>query len=269
MYVFEDRDGQVHGAAPGRDRARRARLRPAPPGAAVEGLVRRALVPPREPPARALPPAPPARRGGARTRRRRTSTSRSSSLAHDFFAGLGLRDVELKLHSMGDRVCRPGYVELLGAYLAERADQLCPAHRDPSPGEPAAGARLQVRGVPRRDRGRPAPARPPLRRLPGPLRPGAGRPRRPRRGVRDRPSPRAGLRLLHPHDVRVRLGRARRGPERDRAAAVATTGWSRCWEAPRRRASGSASGWSACCSPATPRASSRRRRRRGAARTPT
>ena len=30
---------------------------------------------------------------------------------------------------MGDGVCRPGYVALLGAFLAERADQLCPAHR--------------------------------------------------------------------------------------------------------------------------------------------
>jgi histidyl-tRNA synthetase len=51
------------------------------------------------------------------------------SLAHDFFAGLGLRQVTLKLHSMGDGVCKPGYVALLGAFLAERVDQLCPAHR--------------------------------------------------------------------------------------------------------------------------------------------
>jgi histidyl-tRNA synthetase len=51
------------------------------------------------------------------------------SLAHDFFAELGLRAVELKLHSMGDGVCRPGYVAALGAFLAERVDQLCPAHR--------------------------------------------------------------------------------------------------------------------------------------------
>jgi histidyl-tRNA synthetase len=52
------------------------------------------------------------------------------SLAHDFFAGVGLRQVTLKLHSMGDSVCRPGYIALLSAYLAERADQLCPAHRE-------------------------------------------------------------------------------------------------------------------------------------------
>ncbi len=52
------------------------------------------------------------------------------SLAHDFFVGLGLRAVTLKLHSMGDGTCRPGYVALLAAFLAERADQLCPAHRE-------------------------------------------------------------------------------------------------------------------------------------------
>ncbi len=51
------------------------------------------------------------------------------SLASDFFAGLGLRDVTLKVHSMGDGTCRPGYVGLLGAFLAERVDRLCPAHR--------------------------------------------------------------------------------------------------------------------------------------------
>jgi histidyl-tRNA synthetase len=52
------------------------------------------------------------------------------SLAHDFFFGLGLRAVELRLNSMGDGVCRPGYVAALGAYLAERVDRLCPAHRE-------------------------------------------------------------------------------------------------------------------------------------------
>jgi histidyl-tRNA synthetase len=51
------------------------------------------------------------------------------ALAHDFFAGFGLRQVTLKLHSMGDSVCKPGYVVLLGAFLAERVDQLCPAHQ--------------------------------------------------------------------------------------------------------------------------------------------
>jgi histidyl-tRNA synthetase len=52
------------------------------------------------------------------------------ALAHDFFAGLGLREATLKLYSMGDGVCRPGYVALLGAFLEERADQLCAPHRE-------------------------------------------------------------------------------------------------------------------------------------------
>ena len=51
------------------------------------------------------------------------------SLAHDFYAALGLRDVSLKLHSMGDGTCKPGYVELLRQYLSEHEDQLCDPHR--------------------------------------------------------------------------------------------------------------------------------------------
>ncbi len=138
------------------------------------------------------------------------------SLAHDFFAGLGLREVTLKVHSMGDGVCRPGYVALLRR-LRGRAGR--PALRGaprPAPGEPAARARLQDGGVPG-GHGRRAPLpRPPLRPLRGPLRPGARRPRRARRGVRHRPPAGARLRLLHADDVRVRRRRARRGPERDR-----------------------------------------------------
>ncbi len=52
------------------------------------------------------------------------------SLAHDFFTGFGLRSVTLKLHSMGDATCKPGYVEALGEFLSERLDQLCAAHRE-------------------------------------------------------------------------------------------------------------------------------------------
>jgi histidyl-tRNA synthetase len=51
------------------------------------------------------------------------------SLAHDFFAGLGLREVTLNLHSMGDGTCKPGYIAALGAFLAARADRLCEPHR--------------------------------------------------------------------------------------------------------------------------------------------
>ena len=84
------------------------------------------------------------------------------SLAHDFFASLGLRAVTLKLHSMGDATCKPGYVALLAGFLAGREDQLCPAHRITPPREPAARARLQDRGVPLGHRGRATFPGPPL-----------------------------------------------------------------------------------------------------------
>ena len=51
------------------------------------------------------------------------------ALAFEFIAGFGLHQVTLKLHSMGDGTCRPGYVESLRAYLAERRSQLCLAHQ--------------------------------------------------------------------------------------------------------------------------------------------
>jgi histidyl-tRNA synthetase len=51
------------------------------------------------------------------------------SLAFEFIASLGLHQVTLKLHSMGDGTCRPGYVELLRAFLAERRSELCLPHQ--------------------------------------------------------------------------------------------------------------------------------------------
>jgi histidyl-tRNA synthetase len=51
------------------------------------------------------------------------------ALAFAFIASLGLQQVTLKLHSMGDYLCRPGYLELLRAFLAERRSQLCQAHQ--------------------------------------------------------------------------------------------------------------------------------------------
>jgi histidyl-tRNA synthetase len=51
------------------------------------------------------------------------------SLAFEFIASLGLHQVTLKVHSMGDETCRPGYLELLRQFLAEHEDELCDAHR--------------------------------------------------------------------------------------------------------------------------------------------
>ena len=50
-------------------------------------------------------------------------------LADSFFRSLGLASFGLRINSMGDGVCRPDYLELLRAYLADRRDQLCPEHQ--------------------------------------------------------------------------------------------------------------------------------------------
>ncbi len=52
------------------------------------------------------------------------------ALADGFFRGLGLAAFSLRLNSMGDGTCRPGYLDLLREYLASRRDQLCDEHAD-------------------------------------------------------------------------------------------------------------------------------------------
>ena len=50
------------------------------------------------------------------------------SLAWELYAGIGLQRLVLALNSIGDANCRPAYLERLGAYLAERSDELCNEH---------------------------------------------------------------------------------------------------------------------------------------------
>ncbi|MDQ2754312.1 MAG: histidine--tRNA ligase [Actinomycetota bacterium] len=52
------------------------------------------------------------------------------ALGWEFFAALGLAEVELRLNSLGDATCRPPYRAMLLAYLSERRDQLCDEHRE-------------------------------------------------------------------------------------------------------------------------------------------
>ena len=52
------------------------------------------------------------------------------ALADGFFRSLGLVRFTLSLNSMGDNVCRPGYLEILRAYLVARRADLCPEHQD-------------------------------------------------------------------------------------------------------------------------------------------
>ena len=258
MYVFEDRDGQLMALRPEGTAPDRPGLRPAPPAC---------------------------RPGRPGTWRRRSATSTPSTaatasttswasrrsgpadadldvevvaLAHDFFAGLGLRQVDAaSCNSMGDGVCQPGYVALLGAFLAERADQLCPAHRARHLENPLRVLDCKTPGVPGRHRGRAALPRPPLRPVRGALRPGARRARRARASPTRSTTAWSGASTTTPAPRSSSPPRRSTRPRTASAAAAATTAWSSCWAATRRRASGSASGSSGCCSPATPRASSR------------
>src|SRR5205085_424764 len=52
------------------------------------------------------------------------------ALAWSVCRDLGLTQVVLLLNSLGDDVCRPAYLDTLRAFLAERADQLCPEHQN-------------------------------------------------------------------------------------------------------------------------------------------
>ncbi len=47
-------------------------------------------------------------------------------LAWRFFEALGLRDLSIQLNSIGDRNCRPGYLEALKAHFSSHSEQLCP-----------------------------------------------------------------------------------------------------------------------------------------------
>ncbi len=50
-------------------------------------------------------------------------------VAHAFLADLGLTDYSLRIGSMGDRMCRPGYLEELVGYLGAHESELCDEHR--------------------------------------------------------------------------------------------------------------------------------------------
>ncbi len=156
------------------------------------------------------------------------------ALAHDFFAGLGLRQVTLKLHSMGDGVCKPGYVALLGEFLARPGRPALPGPPGPPPGEPAARPRLQDTRVPGGHRGRAALPRPPLRRLRRPLRPGAPGARRARASPTPSTTAWSAASTTTPAPRSSSPPRRSTPPRTGLAAAAATTAWSRCSGAIRR-----------------------------------
>ena len=187
-----------------------------------------------------------------RPRRRGDRAGRRSS------ARSGWPTSRCSINSMGDGACRPGLPRPAARRTSHaHAAELCAEHRDRSTptrcGSSTASA-PECRAV---DRGVPAPRRPPLRRLRAPhfarVRGGLEA-----LGIARRVDHRLvrGLRLLHPHDLRVRLGRPRGGPERHRRGRPLRRPGRGARRARRRRASASASASSGSCWPATPRASS-------------
>src|SRR5437773_3507941 len=52
------------------------------------------------------------------------------ALAARLYGDVGLSQVRLLLNSVGDGVCRPGYLDALRSFLSERRDQLCDEHKD-------------------------------------------------------------------------------------------------------------------------------------------
>ncbi len=97
------------------------------------------------------------------------------------FRSLGLDGFRLELTSLGDDTRRPAYRELLQDFLFKL--DLDEDTRRRAEINPLAGARRQAAARAGDDRRRAADARPPLGQRQGPLRGGAGAPRRARRAV--------------------------------------------------------------------------------------
>ncbi len=51
------------------------------------------------------------------------------SLANEFYGLVGLESVALKINSMGDSLCRSGYIQALRESLEDKRDQLCSEHQ--------------------------------------------------------------------------------------------------------------------------------------------
>ncbi len=52
------------------------------------------------------------------------------ALLHDYLHRVGLRQLTLRVNSMGDENCRPAYLEVLVSYLGEHQARLCDEHQE-------------------------------------------------------------------------------------------------------------------------------------------
>jgi len=78
------------------------------------------------------------------------------TIAADFIEAVGVRNVELKVNSMGDAMCRPAYIDRLRVELEKRRELLCDDHRGRIEGNPlrvldckTADCRAAIEGVPK------------------------------------------------------------------------------------------------------------------------
>ena len=132
---------------------------------------------------------------------------------------LGVTDYQLELNSIGDRECRPAYVERLRAWLDEHDAELDEETREKartSPLRALDNLAAKPPAVRELARDRADDRRLALRRLRRALRRGARRPRRDRRRLRARADARARARLLHAHDLGVRRAGGERELDRSR-----------------------------------------------------
>ncbi len=241
----------------------RARLRPTPPARTLEGLVRDAGLPLRTAPGRALPPAPPARRGG--DRHRRPGPRRRGDLARRRLPRLaradggpapGELDGRRRLPSRHTACCSRTSSPLHETELCDEHAKRWTANplRVLDCKDPACVALHAA--APRLGDALCEPCRAHLDRVTAGL---------DAVGIRVVPRrvPRAGLRLLHPDDLRVRGAGASRPPRTSCWAAAATTSSSPPSAASPHPGSASAAGSNAVLLARDAEGAPRRGRRRG------
>ncbi len=92
-------------------------------------------------------------------------------MAHALLARLGVTETETLVNSVGCKACRPAYHRELKAAAEKTRDVLCADCTEKDRHKPAPDFRLQDRSLPGSGRHVPQDHRPPLRRVPRPLRP--------------------------------------------------------------------------------------------------
>ena len=187
------------------------------------------------------------RRSAPRTRPSTPSRSRCSQRCS---TSSGVRELRLRLSSLGSPRAARDYRERLQAYLRANEEQPLRGRARAHRAEPAARVRLRSRRHPRVMAGRAAAARAPQRRGRRALRAGLRAARCRGRRLRARPDARARPRLLHADRVRVHLRGARRAERRRRRRTLRRPRRA-ARRAARRRAWAGPQGSSGSCSPAT------------------